>query len=112
MREKIESFSKKLTEWIGSASSLLVHTVFFVTVFGLRFFKFSPYDVLLILNTIVSLEAIYLAIFLQLTVNKQSRELKAVSDNIEEIQEDVDEIQKDVDEIQEDVDEIQEEVKE
>jgi len=71
----------------------------------------SASDILLILTTIVSLEAIYLAIFIQMTVNKHSEELEEVSEDIGEIQEDVEEIQKDVDEIQEDVEDIQEEVK-
>jgi uncharacterized protein YoxC len=78
----------------------------------LRFFGFSSADVLLILTTIVSLEAIYLSIFIQITVNRQARELEEVSEDIEEIQEDVDEIQEDVEEIQENVDEIQEDVEE
>jgi peptidoglycan hydrolase CwlO-like protein len=77
---------------------------------SLRFFGVSSSDVLLILTTIVSLEAIYLSIFIQMTVNQHAEELEEVSEDIEEIQEDVDEIQKDVDEIQEDVEDIQEEM--
>ncbi|HBY74527.1 TPA: hypothetical protein DEG21_01265 [Patescibacteria group bacterium] len=67
---------------------------------------------LLILTTVVSLEAIYLAIFIQMTVNRNTLSLKAVEEDIDEIQEDIDEIQEDIDEIQEDVDEIQEDVDE
>jgi peptidoglycan hydrolase CwlO-like protein len=80
--------------------------------FGLRFFGVSSITVLLFLTTIVSLEAIYLSIFIQMTVNQQAKELEEVSEDIEEIQEDVEGIQKDVDEIQEDVEEIQEDVEE
>lgn len=105
MRKKIETASEKVTKWIGSTQSIVVHTVFFVTVFSLRIFGFSSSDILLVLTTAVSLEAIYLAIFIQMTINKQSKELEEVSEDIEEIQEDVDEIQKDVDEIQEDIEE-------
>ena len=112
MRKKFGGFSKKVTDWIGSVSSLVIHTIFFIAIFLLRFWGFTSDEVLLILTTIVSLEAIYLSIFLQLTVNEHGRELEEVSENIEEIQGDVDEIQKDVDEIQEDVDEIQEDVDE
>ncbi|MEK7069303.1 MAG: hypothetical protein AAB945_00745 [Patescibacteria group bacterium] len=100
MNKKFEDFSKKLTHWIGSAQSLLFHTLFFIGMLTLRFFNFSSGDVLLILTTVVSLEAIYLSIFIQMTVNKQSIELEEVSDDIEEIQEDVEEIQEDVEEIQ------------
>ncbi len=100
MNRKFEDFSRKITRWIGSPQSIILHTVFFIVIFGLRLFGVSGSDVLLILTTIVSLEAIYLSIFIQMTVNKHAEELEEVSEDIEEIQEDVDEIQKDVDEIQ------------
>jgi peptidoglycan hydrolase CwlO-like protein len=112
MDKKFEEFSKKLTHWIGSPQSLLVHTIFFVGIFSLRLFGIGSSDILLILTTLVSLEAIYLSIFIQMTVNRQGEELEEVSEDINEIQEDVDEIQEDVDEIQKDVDEIQEDVEE
>jgi peptidoglycan hydrolase CwlO-like protein len=109
MQKKFEEFSKKL---IGSPESFICHTIFFIGIFSLYFFDFSSSDILLILTTLVSLEAIYLSIFIQMTVNRQSIELEEVSEDIEEIQEDVDEIQKDVDEIQEDVEEIHDDVEE
>jgi len=92
MDKKFENFSKKMTDWIGSPQSIIVHTIFFIGIFCLRFFHVSGSDILLILTTIVSLEAIYLAIFIQMTVNKHSQELEEVSDDIEEIQEDIEEI--------------------
>ena len=109
MNKKFEEFSKRLTHWIGSPQSILIHTIFFIGIFSLSFFDTSASDILLILTTIVSLEAIYLSIFIQMTVNKHGEELEEVSEDIDEIQEDVGEIQKDVDEIQEDVGEIEEE---
>jgi uncharacterized protein YoxC len=78
--------------------------------FCLRFFGISSSDVLLILTTVVSLEAIYLSIFIQMTVNQHSEELEEVSEDIEEIQENVEDIQGNVDEIQENVEDIQEEI--
>lgn len=54
---------------------------------------------MLFLTTIVSLEAIYLAIFIQMTVNRNTEELQEVGQDIDEIQEDIDEIQEDVDDI-------------
>ena len=110
MNKKFEEFSKKLTHWIGSQQSILIHTIFFIGIFSLRFFGATASDILLVLTTIVSLEAIYLSIFIQMTVNKHSEELEEVSEDIDEIQKDVDEIQEDVGEIQKDVDEIQEDV--
>src|SRR3989338_7447551 len=101
MRKRFEDFSEKLTRWIGSPQSILVHTIFFLAMFCLYFFNISSSNILLILTTVVSLEAIYLSIFIQMSVNRHSQELEEVSEGIEEIQEDVDEIQKDVDEIQE-----------
>ena len=65
------------------------------------FFDIPSADILLILTTLVSLEAIYLSIFIQMTVNKHGEELEEVSEDIGEIQEDVDELQEDVEEITE-----------
>lgn len=116
MRQK--TFVEKITYWIGSVPSLILHTLLFGTSFGLAASGEVPWDeMLLFVTTIVSLEAIYLSILIQMTVNRQAEELAEVSEDVEDIQEDiqeisqdVDEIQKDVDEIQEDVDEIQEDV--
>lgn len=108
MHEKFEKLSTKITYWIGSPQSILVHTIFFVSIFILKFFGITSSDILLILTTIVSLEAIYLSIFIQLTVNKHAKELEEVSEDIDEIQEDVEDIQEDVKDIQEDVEDIEE----
>ena len=67
---------------------------------------------MLVLTTIVSLEAIYLSIFIQMSVNLQSKKLHNVASDVEDIQDDVEDIQKDVEEIQKDVEEIQEDVEE
>lgn len=47
---------------------------------------------LLMLTTVVSLEAIYPAIFIQFSVNKQAASLKGVEEDVESIQEDVEEL--------------------
>jgi len=112
MDKKFDNFSKKITAWVGSPQSIIVHTIFFIGMFCLRFAGVPGADILLILTTIVSLEAIYLAIFIQMTVNKHSKELEEVSMDIDEIQEDVEDIQENVEEIQEDVEEIHEDVEE
>jgi peptidoglycan hydrolase CwlO-like protein len=108
-KQKIGNVSGKFIKWIGSSNSLRVHTIFFGIMVIMAFSNIGFDKVMLVLTTIVSLEAIYLSIFIQMTVNKHGEELEEVSDDIDEIQEDVDEIQKDVDEIQEDVEEIEEE---
>lgn len=101
------------TKWIGSTTSLIVHTIFFVLSFGLPLFGVISFErMLLVLTTIVSLEAIYLSIFIQMSVNKNSQDIEIIQEDIGEIEEDIGEIQKDVAEIQEDVDEIQEDTEE
>ncbi len=116
---KLEKTADKATRWIGSTRSLIVHTLLFAMAFSLPLFGISFERVLLVLTTILSLEAIYLAIFIQMSVNKNTKDIEIIQEDVEEIQEDVegiekdvDEIQKDVDEIQEDVDEIQEDIEE
>lgn len=118
-KRNINAAAKSATDWIGSVSSLVVHTALFAASFSLVFFGVEFDKILLTVTTIVSLEAIYLAIFIQMAINQQSQSLEDVEENIDEIQEkvveihkDVDEIEKDVDEIQKDVDEIQEDVDE
>lgn len=108
----IDTFAIKATRWIGSTKSLVTHTILFIVSFMLVLFGVPFERVLLVLTTIVSLEAIYLSIFIQMSVNRTTRRLRAVSKDIEEIQESVDEISEDVDEIQKDVEEISEDVDE
>ncbi|PIR96187.1 MAG: hypothetical protein COT92_02565 [Candidatus Doudnabacteria bacterium CG10_big_fil_rev_8_21_14_0_10_42_18] len=99
-------------DWIGSTNSLLVHTVLFVVGFSLNIFGVAYDRILLILTTAVSLEAIYLAIFIQMAVNKTSQSLQDVEEDIEEIAEDVEDIQEDMQGLGEDVEEIQEDIDE
>jgi hypothetical protein len=108
-KKKVEkTFAEKASRWIGSESSLYAHTLLFIMAFVSITFGVSSDEVLLILTTIVSLEAIYLAIFIQMTVNRNTESLEEVEEDLDEIQEDIDEIQEDVEDIQEDVDDIQE----
>ena len=112
MSDFLEKISFAATRWIGSVQSLVVHTLLFVISFILVLFGI-PFDrVLLVLTTIVSLEAIYLSIFIQMSVNRSEQRLHVVSQDIDEIQEDVAEIQKDVDDIQEDVEGIEKDIDE
>jgi peptidoglycan hydrolase CwlO-like protein len=97
----MEKMINKVIQWIGSINSLIIHTLLFIMFFVLLFFVDSQ-KVLLVLTTIVSLEAIFLSIFIQMSVNFQSKKLNAVASDVEEIQKDVEEIQEDVEEIQED----------
>ncbi|NBS69298.1 DUF1003 domain-containing protein [bacterium] len=113
MREQQTNFIEKITTWIGSLSSLIVHTFLFGAILLVGILELLSWDTLLLmLTTGVSLEAIYLAIFIQMSVNQQSQVIKEVEQDVDEIQKDVDEIQEDVGEIQEDIDAIEEDVDE
>ncbi|MBI3572551.1 hypothetical protein HY091_03430 [Candidatus Kaiserbacteria bacterium] len=100
---------ERITKWIGSVQSLVFHSVLFLGLFALTVAGIFPRDlVLLVWNTIVSLEAIYLAIFIQLTVNRHSEELEEVGEDVEVIQETVDELGEGVEDIQDTVEEMTE----
>lgn len=102
------TFEEKVSKSIGSIWSLYIHTAIFLLSFLLIILGVSTEEVLLTLTTLVSLEAIYLSIFIQMAVNKNTESLEEVEEDLDEIQEDIDEIQEDVEEIEEDVDEIEE----
>ena len=109
--KRIQKAALTITKGIGSPTSIIIHTVLFIASFVCAYMGFIEWNtMLLVLTTIVSLEAIYLSIFIQMTINYTTQELSEVSEDIEEMQEDIGEIQEDVDEIQEDVDELQEDV--
>ena len=132
----MEMGASNITKWIGSTTSVLLHTILFVISFLLPYLGLVSFErMLLFLTTIVSLEAIYLSIFIQMSLNMNNQNIEIIQEDIEglgedieelgedieeigedieelgedieEISEDIEEIQKDVDEIQEDVDEIQ-----
>ena len=106
----IEKEATKLTRAVGSPTSLIVHTILFALSFTFAYLGLISLDrMLLVLTTIVSLEAIYLAIFIQMTVNRQEDALAEVEHDIDEIQEDLDEIGEEMDEIIDDMEELDEE---
>ena len=109
----LQRIALAVVNWIGSPESVIVHTLIFGAAFASVLFNILPFvTLLLILNTIISLEAIYLALFNQLAINYANEGIDAVGKDIDELQEDVEEIQEDVGEISEDVDELQEDVEE
>lgn len=104
---------ERIIESIGSVYSLIVHTIVFAVCFiaaGIGAIKWEL--MLLVLTTMVSLEAIYLALFIQITVNRNTESLKEVEEDIEEISEDLEELGEDVEDIQEDIEEISEDIDE
>jgi len=107
---RLEGLALGTTRYIGSSLSLVLHSIFFVGIFALQWLDFSFDKIMLILTTAVSLEAIYLSIFIQMTVNHQGHTLAEVSEDVDDISEDVEEISKDIDDIQEDVEDLGEEI--
>lgn len=112
-KSPVERFALTVTRGIGSPASIIIHTLIFAGCFGSAILGYVEWPtMLLVLTTIVSLEAIYLSIFIQMTINYTTEDIAEVAEDIEEIQEDIEEVQEDVDEIQEDIEEVQENVDE
>ena len=101
----LEKISVNLTNWVGTPYSVIFHTLLFIGIFALHFFGVTFDKILLILTTAVSLEAIYLAIFIQMTVNRNTKSLEEVEQDLDELQEDVEDIEEDVEDISEDIEE-------
>lgn len=104
---------------MGTPWSILAHSIFFASFFGLMFLGVDSDTVMLILTTAVSLEAIYLSLFIQMSVNKNTESLSGVEDDLDKTQEDVEDIEgalstvaSSVKEIEEDVEDISEDVDE
>lgn len=76
---------------------MVFHTLAFIGIFSLRFFGLKLEDILLILTTAVSLEAIYLAIFIQMTVNRNTESIEDLQEDVEDIQEDVEDLEEGID---------------
>lgn len=113
----LERLTYKFTNWVGTPQSILIHSLLFVGIFSLRFAGLRFDEIMLILTTAVSLEAIYLSLFIQMTVNRHSVSLEDVGEDLEEIQEDFEGFESDIDKIQDhvvelnkDVDEISEDI--
>lgn len=103
----IENASVRMTHWVGTPWSIIIHTFLFIGAFSSLWLGASLEKVLLVLTTVVSLEAIYLSLFIQLSVNRQAAELAEVGKDLDEISEDVDRLEgleEDVEDLTEDLD--------
>jgi peptidoglycan hydrolase CwlO-like protein len=107
-----DGFADKIIAWVGTPQSIMLHTIWFIGMFMLPFFGFDRDRTLSLFTNILSLEAIYLSLFIQLTVNRANKQLTEVKEDVADVQADVEEVSKDVDEISEDVSQIQEDVAE
>lgn len=115
----LDRLANQATVWIGSTASIILHTILFTIAFLLILTGIPADTVLLVLTTIVSLEAIYISIFIQRSVNLQNETLAGEFDQLEEaISEDIDQteaaLMRDLDEternISEDIDQTEAEI--
>ncbi len=89
----LESISHKATRWIGTPTSIVVHTVLFLLSF-LLMPVLGVDRVMLALTTVVSLEAIYLSLFIQMSVNHHNSRLNDLEEDVDDILEDTEELTK------------------
>jgi septal ring factor EnvC (AmiA/AmiB activator) len=118
-KNQLEKISFAIIRWTGTPWAILVHTLIFASFFGFIFLGVDSDSIMLILTTAVSLEAIYLSLFIQMSVNKNTESLSEVEEDLDKTQEDVEDIEgalitvaSSVKEIEEDVEDISEDVDE
>jgi len=109
----MEQWASNITKWIGSTPSVLLHTLLFIISFTLPYLGLVSFErMLLFLTTIVSLEAIYLSIFIQMSLNMNNQNIEIIQEDIEELGEDIEELGEDIEEIGEDIEEMGEDIEE
>ncbi len=109
----MEQGAANITKWVGSTTSVLLHTVLFVISFALPSLGIVSFErMLLFLTTIVSLEAIYLSIFIQMSINMNNQNIEIIQEDIEELGEDIEELGEDIEELGEDIEELGEDIEE
>ena len=109
----MEKSAASITRWIGSAASVTLHTILFIVSFVLPLLNVVSFErMLLVLTTMVSLEAIYLSIFIQMSINMNNQNIELIQGDIEELGEDIEEISEDLEELGEDIEEISEDLEE
>ena len=94
-RPFIDQISYSMTKWVGSPASIITHTLAFLSAFGLILIGFDIDRVMLVLTTAVSLEAIYLSLFIQMSVNRSNKKIKDIEEDVEDILEDTEALTED-----------------
>ena len=108
MTNFINKISDSLTRWVGSTASLLIHTLFFLGAFLSHWIIGWTFDfILLVLTTVVSLEAIYLAIFIQRSVNQQAVRLNDVEEAVDDVEEALDDVEEALDDVEEGLEDVE-----
>ena len=99
----VEKLAVRITEWLGSPVSIGIHTLIFSLAFLVYLAGVKLEIILLVMTTFLSIEAIYLSLFIQLSVNVTKESLEDVEEDLGEIQEDVEGLEGASREMQEDV---------
>jgi hypothetical protein len=81
----IYNIAIKITKIISNPQSILYHSLFFILIFVLTLFDISFNDVMLILTTIVSLEAIYLSLLILLIQHYHEQKLDNHSQKLDNL---------------------------
>jgi hypothetical protein len=89
----IERLAINVPKWVGTPLSLLIHTIAFGGILALGLFGYDFRTVNIVLTTWLSIEAIYLAIFIQMTVNRNTETIEDLQEDVEDIQEDVEDLE-------------------
>lgn len=98
---------------VGTFKSLILHTIFFLVMLSLPlFFGVDSTLSLLILTTVVSLEAIYLNIITLMGVNRHADEQAKTHLVLSNIEETIDDIEETIDDVQETIEDVQETIDE
>jgi low affinity Fe/Cu permease len=78
----LDKFADHVSDGIGSNLSILIHTIAFLAFAWLYYLGVDATQILLILTTLVSIEAIYLSVMIQRSVNKQTHKMDRMINSI------------------------------
>lgn len=112
-KKMMEAGAANITKWVGSTASVTLHSILFVVAFSLPYAGIMSFErMLLFLTTIVSLEAIYLSIFIQMSINMNNQNIEIIQEDIQGLGEDIEEISEDIEDISEDIEDISDDIEE
>lgn len=91
-KNPLTRFILKIPEYLGTPISLFLHAIGFIVVYVLIFIGLDAEQVQLALTTVISIEAIFLSLLIQMTMNQHHRRLKDVEEDIDDILEDTEQL--------------------
>jgi low affinity Fe/Cu permease len=93
-RTPLEKLSRRATYWIGTTQCLITHLLIcLIATILIPLVGFEK--VLLVTTTLLSWEAVFLAIFIQMAVNRHGTRIKGIEDDIDDILEDTEQLTED-----------------